>query len=109
MYNYIKNNVESINCEVSDKPSTVFKNQYNSDSTSSYMRDTESVKNRKQLSKKLKVSKPTKTIKMTISEDGQGKILTTEGSLRNSKESISLRGSIHSKNTPQNESDSVKF
>jgi len=109
VYNYIKKNVKSIECETTEKALSSTEKQFHSEYTRTYMRDTESVKNRKQLTKKPKVSKKTKTIKMNIREDGQGEVMNTESSLRNSKESISLRGSIHSKKTPLNDSCEVKL
>ena len=109
VYNYIKRNVETLDFRTESNSKQTEEKTGPRSSKSSYMKDTQSVKNRKQISKKPKVSKPTKTIKMTISEDGKGKILNTDNSLRNSKESVSMRGSIHSKKTPPNDPDSIKF
>lgn len=45
---------------------------------------------------------------MTICEDGFGRI-ESDSSLRASKETLSIRGSNHSKKTPQHENESVKL
>jgi hypothetical protein len=101
VYNYIKKSVEEL-----DFPSDpIYATQ---DTNPTYIRETVSSKSKKHFTKKPKVSKPTKTITMTIWEDGFGRI-ETDSSLRTSKETLSIRGSNHSKKTPQQESESVKL
>lgn len=109
VYNYIKKSVESIECLVSDNASTSLEKQLASDYHNSYSKDSGPVKRKNLISKKPKVSKPTKTITMTICEDGYGKTTNSENSLRKSKEGSSLRASIISKKTPQNEKESNKI
>lgn len=108
VYNYIKKSVESLDLATSENASVSIE-KIISDNHNSNIRDTKKAKSKRQLTKKPKISKPTKTITMSITEDGNGKICKTENSLRNSKESISFRGSITSKKTPKHDSDSVKM
>jgi hypothetical protein len=66
VYNYIKKSVDSLDYGTSENASTLMDKYHATDSKKSYFRDTASSKSRKQLGKKPKISKPTKTITMTI-------------------------------------------
>lgn len=75
---------------------------------SSYCQDSNTAKTESYLTRRPKVSKPTKTITMNIYDEVYNS-QSRNNPLRNSKESASLRGSIISKKTPQNDTDSVKL
>lgn len=64
---------------------------------STLKKDSDNKKNTLKSSRIPKVSKPTKTIKMNISGDDNNNLKLFENSLRSSKDSVSLRGSMASK------------
>lgn len=108
VYQYMKKSLEDVDFNTTEHESSTHDKRTNLE-YQSFAKETLSSKNKKQISRKPKVSKPTKTITMTICEDGYGKICTNDNSLRNSREGLSNRASIISKKTPQNTNDSIKF